>query len=225
MHAMLMPCYCCAPSQQVIQDLPSQVAAAAPGAALPADLNTKHSQHHTSRLQQQTHRALAAKTPKTSRVQISSHHGTPRRHHVPHSPSAAGSFQPSLLVLDSSPSQAGFSGATPGTCHTHQGFFLDIGNSSSTQGNQPQQQQQVPADVQQQLQPPDYASVPFKLQHLRLEVMSPDSSPRSRCSKGPKTARSPGKAQPGSGPPGTNLAGQLCSILLLRDGLRPNCVV
>jgi hypothetical protein len=66
----------------------------------------------------------------------------------------------------------------------------------------------VPADVQQQLQPPDYASVPFKLQHLRLEVLSPDGSPRSRCSKGPKTVRSPCKAQSASAPPGTNLAGK-----------------
>jgi hypothetical protein len=191
---------------QVIQDLPSQTAAAPPGTLLRADFNTRRSQHNTSR-PQQTHRALAAKTPKTSRVQISSHHGTPRRHHVA-SPTAAGSSQPSIEVTDSSASQAGC-GSTPGTCKTTQGFFLDFANSSSVQSDQPQQQpQQVPADILQQLQPPDYASVPFKLQHLRLEVMSPDSSPRSRCSKGPKTARSPGPPQSAAAPPGSNLAGK-----------------
>lgn len=179
------------------------------------DPTTTPSQHH-SRRQQHTQRSLAGKAPKTLRVQICSHNGSPRlqQQHAA-SPSAAASPHPPQLFINQSPSQAGFSNSSPGTCHTTRGFFLSSCSGQHQQQQQPEpqqlhQQQQPPESHQDQLQPPTYAPVTFKLQHLRLEVLSPEGSPRSRCSKmGPKTARTPATGQQNrSAAPPCSLAGE-----------------
>lgn len=205
-------------ASQVIQELPGLSADTTPNAAHPAATTRRYQQH--------THRSLAAKPPKTSRVQIISSNGStprPRQHLLVGTPSAAGSLRPPFLLTEQPASQAGGSIWSPGTCLSAVGCAGAHGSSS---GDDPaaalagvlagtpaarQPPQPAAAEQLQQLQPPNYANVPFKLQHLRLEVQPSDSSPRAQ---GFKTARSPGsKACRSGGEPLSKAEPTLAGVL------------
>jgi hypothetical protein len=77
---------------------------------------------------------------------------------------------------------------------------------SLQQQQQQQQRQQSPlrSDLQQQLQPCDYAAVPFKLQHLRQEVLQEPAGLRGRAAA---TAGSSSSKQASCQPPPSALQG------------------
>jgi len=178
--------------QQVIQDLPGQTQPESPSTATPHSTSTRRVQLH-SRLQLHTYRSTTTKAPNTARVHVCSNHGSTQQQQQ----QQAGRVQPTLqslqpptVLVDTVQCQHG-ADSMPVSCKSRvcHAAPYSISNPYSQELDTPaQQQQQLQSPTEQplQLHPPHYAVVPFRLQHLRVEVLSDSTSPRSGRSQGGK---------------------------------------
>lgn len=178
--------------QQVIQDLPGQTPPESPTTATPHSTSTRRVQHH-SRLQLHTYRSTTTKAPNTARVHVCSNHGSTQQQQqqAGRPQPTPQSLQPPMVLVDVIQGQPG-ADSMPVSCKSRVGHAAapySIANSYSQELGTPaqqQQQQQSPTEQPLQLHPPHYAGVPFRLQHLRVEVLPDSSSPRSGRSQGGK---------------------------------------
>lgn len=201
--------------QQVIADIPQPALADTPAASTPSSTLPctgrsnllRKAQHHQS-----THRHVL----KTGEAQPVGYGSSPR--------TATGQVQQLLLhsgcVNKPSRMQPGTARTNPRSNSTYRAApstssenkAADTASSTSQQDSlqQQQQQQEVHGMRRHSQHTPEFSSTPFQLQHLRLEVMShssSSSSPRTRCSKGARSSKTPRRGQVGPATVSARIAG------------------